>query len=63
MLKYRCELFAARPSNERLPLALAPFYRGLTPRGGEVALRIGKVLEAFKEKGLYKSSQLKPMGY
>jgi len=34
MLKYRCELFAARPSNERLPLALAPFYRGLTPGGG-----------------------------
>jgi len=24
---------------------------------------IGKVLEAFKENGLYTSSQLKPMGY
>jgi len=41
MLKYRCELFAARLSNERLPIALAPFYslrlgggaREATPRG------------------------------
>ena len=36
MLKYRCELFAARPSNGRLPLALAPFY-SLHLKGGSEA--------------------------
>ena len=34
MLKYRCELFAARLSNKRLPLALAPFYSLRLGAGG-----------------------------
>jgi len=51
MLKYRCELFAARLSNERLPLALAPVYslrRGgeareaTPPRGGRSAIKAAR---------------------
>ena len=39
MLKYPCELFDCQRSNERLPLALAPFIEDGPPGGGDLALR------------------------